>query len=145
MPKILKRVGIDTKIIMFMRKTIFAVLAAFVMSLAFVSCSSSPEDKVESTMEEMVSFIKGFHIKSADDLNKLTDKMATFKNEIEGAIEELTTGKSPEELMKLAEQMESLEKKMTKLTADMEKEAERLESEAKEAGLDLDNLESLFD
>ena len=126
-------------------KTIFAVLTAFVMSLAFVACSSSPEDKIVSTMEDMVSYIKGFHIKSADDLNKLTDKIATFKKETESAIEELTSGKSPEELMKLAGQMEDLEKKMTKLTADLEKEGERLEKEAKDAGLDLDKLDDLFD
>ena len=69
-----------------MRKTIFAVLTAFVMSLAFVACSSSPEDKIVSTMEDMVSYIKGFHIKSADDLNKLTDKIATFKKETESDI-----------------------------------------------------------
>ena len=74
-----------------------------------------------------------------------TDKIATFKKETESAMEELVSGKSPEELMKLAEQMESLEKKMTKLTADLEKEGERLEKEAKDAGLDLDKLDDLFD
>ena len=56
-----------------MKKVIFAVLAAFMVSLSFTSCSSSPEEKMMSIMEDMVSALKDTHIKSADDLKALKE------------------------------------------------------------------------
>ena len=131
-----------------MKKAVFAVLAAFVMSMGFMSCSSSsPEDKMVSLMEDAISIMKSTHIKSADDVKTLTEKFATIKADIEQVTTEMMEAykdKSPEELMKLAESMEKMEKKVEKMTKDMQKEAERLEQEAEKAGVSLDGLD-IFD
>ena len=124
------------------------MLAAFVMSLAFVACSSSPEDKVVSLMEDAVSLVKGTHIKTADDVATLTKKMQSFKSDVDKAMSEILESykdKSPEELMKMAENLSGMEKKVDELSKTLEKETERLEKEADAAGLDLDDLSRLFD
>ena len=130
-----------------MRKTIFAALAALLLSIAFTACSSSPEDKVVSLMEDAVSMLKTTHIKSADDVDKLTKKMEGLKTEVDKAMTEIMEAykdKSPEELMSLAKSTEGLEKKIDELSKVIEKEAERLEKEAEDAGLDLAALSRLF-
>jgi hypothetical protein len=132
-----------------MKKTIFAVLAAFVMSLGFMSCSSGgPEDKMISLMEDMVSVMKSTHIKSADDVNTLKGKLEGMKSEVEKVTNELMEAykdKSPEELMKLAESMKGLEEKMDKVQKEGDKEMERLKGEAEALGLDLSEFGDLFD
>ena len=126
-----------------MKKLLFAALAAFVMSLGFVSCSSSPEDKIVSTMESMVSLMKDTHIKSMDDVKALKEKGESLKKEVENAIEALTKDKSPEELMKLAESMKDLEKKMEDLSTTADAEIDRLTKEAEAAGIDASELDFL--
>ncbi len=132
-----------------MKKTIFAVLAAFVMSLGFMSCSGGgPEDKMISLMEDMVSVMKSTHIKSADDVNTLKGKLEGMKSEVEKVTNELMEAykdKSPEELMKLAESMKGLEEKMDKVQKEGDKEMERLKGEAEALGLDLSEFGDLFD
>ena len=131
-----------------MKKVIFAVLAAFVMSLSFTSCSSSPEDKMLGLIEDMVSVMKGTHIKSMDDVKTLKEKLQGMKSEVEKVSMEMMEAykdKSPEELVKLAESMKDIEAKIEKVQKDGEKEVERLKGEAEAAGLDVEELEELFD
>lgn len=130
-----------------MKKVIFAVLAAMVMSLGFFSCSSSPEDKLIGVMEDMVSVLKGANIKTADDAKALMTKLTSFKDEAEKITEELMAAykdKSPEELMKLAETMKPLEEKIEKIQKEGDKEIERLKKQAEDAGLDMEELGDLF-
>ena len=133
---------------MILKKVIFAVLAAMVMSFGFVSCSSSPEDKLIGVMEDMVGVLKGANIKTADDAKALMTKLTSFKDEAEKITEELMAAykdKSPEELMKLAETMKPLEEKIEKIQKEGDKEIERLKKQAEDAGLDMEELGSLFD
>ena len=125
-----------------MRRLFFAVIA-LVLSLSFVSCSSSPEEKIIDSMEEMTSFVKGFHIKSADDITKLNDKLEKFKTEIGEAVEGLYKEKQ-EELLEMAGNLSRLDEKIDKMTKDIEKEGKRLEKEAEAAGLDISEFEDLF-
>ena len=124
-------------------------MAAFVMSLGFMSCSGgSPEDKMVSLMEDMVSVMKSTHIKSADDAKTLKGKLEGMKADVEKLTNELMEAykdKSPEELMKLAESMKGLEEKMEKVQKEGDKEMERLKGEAEALGLDLSDFGELFD
>lgn len=119
-------------------------MIALVLSLSFVSCSSSPEEKIIDSMEEMTSFVKGFHIKSADDITKLNDKLEKFKTEIGEAVEGLYKEKTQEELLEMAGNLSRLDEKIDKMTKDIEKEGKRLEKEAEAAGLDISEFEDLF-
>ena len=68
-----------------MKKVIFAVLAAFMVSLSFTSCSKSPEGKVMGLMEDAISIMKDTHIKSADDVKAFAEKMKPIKEGVEKA------------------------------------------------------------
>lgn len=120
---------------------IFAVLAAFVMSLGFMSCGpSTPEEKMVSIMEDALSILKDTHIKSADDAKAFVEKFKPLKEEANKVIEEFIEqykDSSPEEL---AKSMEELQKNNEKIGKELEAEIDRLEKEAKDAGVDLDAL-----
>ena len=127
-----------------MKKVIFAVLTAFVMSLGFASCSSSsPQDKILDSMDELVTLMKKTHIKSADDVKVLKEKAEAIKKDVETAMEQLTKDKSPEELLKLATELKDLEKKTEELSKTGDAEIERLKKEAEAAGVDVDALDFL--
>lgn len=122
---------------------IFAVLAAFMVSLSFTSCSKSPEGKVMSLMEDAVSIMKDTHIKSADDVKAFAEKMKPIKEGVEKAMEELMEAykdKDPKELEEIGKKFEEQSKKIGE---EAEKEGKRLQKEAEEAGVDLSELESL--
>ena len=126
-----------------MKKMIFAVLAAFMVSLSFTSCSKSPEGKVMSLMEDAVSIMKDTHIKSADDVKAFAEKMKPIKEGVEKAMEELMEAykdKDPKELEEIGKKFEEQSKKIGE---EAEKEGKRLQKEAEEAGVDLSELESL--
>jgi hypothetical protein len=127
-----------------MKKVIFAVLAAFAMSLGMISCSSSPQDKLVSLAEEMVSTLKDAHIKSADDaktLKEKIDKISKEGEEISAAMEKEMEGLSDtEKLKKLGEMTEFLEK-ASKLKDEAEAEVKRLKKEAEENNVDLSDLD----
>lgn len=126
-----------------MKKMIFAVLAALMVSLSFTSCSSSPEGKIMGLMEDAVSVMKDTHIKSADDVKALVEKMKPLKADIEKAMEEMMEAykdKDPKELEELSNKFEEQAKK---LGEEADKEGERLQKEAAEAGVDLSELEDL--
>ena len=121
----------------------FAVLAAFMVSLSFTSCSKSPEGKVMSLMEDAVSIMKDTHIKSADDVKAFAEKMKPIKEGVEKAMEELMEAykdKDPKELEEIGKKFEEQSKKIGE---EAEKEGKRLQKEAEEAGVDLSELESL--
>lgn len=127
-----------------MKKVIFAVLTAFVMSLGFASCSSSsPQDKILDSMDELVTLMKKTHIKSADDVKVLKEKAEAIKKDVETAMEQLTKDKSPEELLKLATELKDFEKKTEELSKTGDAEIERLKKEAEAAGVDVDALDFL--
>ena len=126
-----------------MKKVIFAVLAAFMVSLSFTSCSKSPEGKMFGLMEDAISIMKDTHIKSADDVKALAEKMKPIKEGVDKAMEEMMEAykdKSAEELKELGEKFEEQSKK---LGAEAEKEGARLKKEAEEAGVDLSELDDL--
>ena len=126
-----------------MKKVIFAVLAAFMVSLSFTSCSKSPEGKLLGLMEDAVSIMKDTHIKSQDDVKALAEKMKPLQEEVQKAMKEMMEAykdKTPEELQKMSQE---LEKKSKDIAAEAEKEGERLQKEAAEAGVDLSELEAL--
>ena len=130
-----------------MKKVIFAVLAAVVMSLGLASCSSSPEEKLIDVMDDIVSVLKSTHLKTADDVKGLATKLDGLKEKTQKMTEELLESykdMTPEELTKLTESMKPMEEKVEKLQKDYAKEMERLKKEAKDAGLELDDLPSLF-
>jgi len=127
-----------------MKKVIFAVLTAFVMSFSLTSCGGSPENQMIGIMEDMLSVIKDTHISSADDAKALVEKLAPFKEKMENAAQEMMKAyadKSPEEMAEIEASMKDLEKQSEKITSELEKEGERLEKEAKEAGVDLSQLD----
>lgn len=126
-----------------MKKVIFAVLAAFMVSLSFTSCSKSPEGKVMGLMEDAVSIMKDTHIKSADDVKALAEKMKPIKEGVEKAMSEMMEAykdKDPKELEELGNKFEEMAKT---IGAEAEKEGARLQKEAEEAGVDLSEIEDL--
>ena len=126
-----------------MKKMIFAVLAAFMVSLSFTSCSKSPEDKLVSLMEDAVSIMKDTHIKSADDVKAFAEKMKPLKGDVEKAMKEMMEAYKDKDPKDLEEMSKNIEEKMKKISEEAAKEGERLEKEAAEAGVDLSELESL--
>lgn len=127
-----------------MKKVIFAVLAAFMVSLSFTSCSKSPEDKIVSCMEEMLSVMKDTHIKSADDVKALKEKMESIKKDAEEAQKALTEkmkGMSEEEMKEFAEKNKDLEQKVSDVMKALPAEIERIQKEATEAGVDISELD----
>ena len=123
-----------------MKKMIFAVLAAFVMSLGFVSCSGGPEDQFIGAMKDMVSALKGTTIKSADDVKQLKEKVEKCKKDIEAASLAMMNAykDKPEDLKKV---QEKINKEMESLGKDAEAETKRLKEEAEKAGVDISDLE----
>ena len=123
---------------------IFAVLAAFVMSLSFTACSGGgPEDKFLSAMEDAVALLKDTHIKSADDVAALKSKMEGIKKSVEAAQSELMESvmkMTPEEIEKFGEKVE---KKAQELSAQGETESKRIIEEAKAVGIDESELDFL--
>ena len=123
-----------------MKKVIFAVLAAFMVSLSFTSCSSSPEDKMMGCLKDMVSALKDTHIKSADDVKALKEKMESIKKDFEEAqkaLEEKMKGMSDEEKKAYEEEAEKKYKEeASKIMEELPKEMERLQKEATEANID---------
>ena len=126
-----------------MKKVIFAVLAAFMVSLSFTSCSSSPESKIMGLMEDAVSVMKDTHIKSADDVKALAEKMKPIKEGVEKAMQELMESYKDKDPKELEEIGQKFEEQANKLAEAAKKEGERLEKEAAEAGVDLSELEDL--
>ena len=126
-----------------MKKVIFAVLAAFMVSLSFTSCSSSPEDKMVGLLEDAVSIMKDTHIKSQDDVKALAEKMKPLKENVENAMKEMMEAYKDKDPKELEEMSKKIEEKMKKISEEAEKEGERLQKEAAEAGVDLSELESL--
>ncbi len=126
-----------------MKKVIFAVLAAFMVSLSFTSCSKSPEGKVMGLMEDAISIMKDTHIKSADDVKAFAEKMKPIKEGVEKAMSEMMEAykdKDPKELEELGNKFEEQAKK---LGDEAEKEGARLKKEAEDAGVDLSELDDL--
>ena len=126
-----------------MKKVIFAVLAAFMVSLSFTSCSKSPEGKVMGLMEDAISIMKDTHIKSADDVKAFAEKMKPIKEGVEKAMSEMMEAykdKDPKELEELGNKFEEQAKKRGD---EAEKEGARLKKEAEDAGVDLSELDDL--
>ena len=130
-----------------MKKVIFAVLAAFMVSLSFTSCSKSPEEKMIGVFEDMVSTLKDTHIKSADDVKNLKEKMEGLQKEMEEAqkeMEEKVKAMSEEEQKEFNEKTEKeFKEKVNKLMEELPAELERLQKEATEAGIDPSDLSGL--
>jgi uncharacterized coiled-coil protein SlyX len=129
-----------------MKKVLLAVLAAFVMNLGMVSCSSTPADKKLGAMEEALSIVKSTHIKSAEDVKALVEKIKPLKEKAISANTELMNlnrSKSPEELSEINEEMAEMGKQIDQMAVEMNKEGERLEKEAQEAGIDLSAFDEL--
>ena len=120
---------------------IFAVLAAFVVSLSFTACSSKEEQAINK-IKDMVSYLKDKHIKNADDAKEVAEKMADYQKEFEALskeIEDKTKDMSEEEKEKYNKEMEDKYKKdMEKAMEEMMTEILRLSKEAREAGVDLE-------
>lgn len=135
-----------------MKKMFFAVIAAFVMSVSITSCggsssseenaseekieSLSPEDQVLGCMQEMVDIMKSTTIKSAEDAQALKEKMEGVQKKVE----EIT--KTFEEKMKdmSEEDQKKYIEKVTALQEEGQVEVERLQKEAEEIGVNLDEL-----
>ena len=160
-----------------MKKLLYSVLAVLVMSVAFVSCKDSkapadkdsveatesekaeetkeaavdananPADKLVGMMGDMVQLLKDTHIKSADDLMALKDKLENFKTSFEEtslAMASMFSNITEENATEIAASMQELEKRIEVLEQEGEAESERLEAEAKALGLDLDALDDIF-
>ena len=123
-----------------MKKVIFAVLAAFMVSLSFTSCSKSPEGKVIGLMEDVVSALKDTHIKSQDDVTKLAEKLKTIKEDSEKAMKELAEAYKDKSQDELKEIQKEYAEKVEKIEKEAEAEGERLQKEAAEANVDLSPL-----
>ena len=126
-----------------MKKVLFAVLAAFMVSLSFTSCSKSPEGKMFGLMEDAISIMKDTHIKSADDVKAFADKMKPLKESIEKAQVELLEAYKDKDEKELEEIVNKFEEQAKKLGEEAEKEGARLQKEAEEAGLDISEFEDL--
>ena len=123
-----------------MKKMIFAVLAAFMVSLSFTSCSKSPEEKMIGYMEDMVSLLKDTHIKSADDVKTFAEKA----KKIQADVEELQKSVGKDYESKLTEdEQKALMEKMETVMKEIAPEMERIQKEAAEANVNLDDLKDL--
>ena len=106
-----------------MKKVLFAVLAAFMVSLSFTSCSKSPEGKLMSLMEDAVSIMKDTHIKSADDVKSFLTNL----KDIQSKIEVLAKENEERDLPKDVE--EKLEEQFNKMQEELSPEMERVMKE----------------
>ena len=125
-----------------MRKTIFAVLAALVMSLGFMSCSGSPEEEMVGYLEDMVALVKDTHIKSSDDVKTFAKKAKDLQEKVEALQKKY--GKDYESTLSEEEQKE-IGDRMTKIMMELMPEMERLQKEAKDADLSPEDLKELED
>lgn len=121
---------------------IFAVLAAFMVSLSFTSCSSSPEKKMIGYMEDFVSLMKDTHIKSGDDVKAFVEKA----KDIQTKMEELQKSVGEDYESNLSEEAQKeLEEQMSKLSQEILPELTRIQKEAQEANLTEEDLKALQD
>ena len=124
-----------------MKKMIFAVLAAFMVSLSFTSCSKSPEEKMVGYIEDMVSLMKDTHIKSLDDAKTFSEKAQKIKEDVEAL--EKSMGEDYKSSISEDEQ-KKLEERVGKAMEELMKEMERIQKEAAEAGVDASEIKGLF-
>lgn len=149
-----------------MKKLVFALMAAMVMSFAFMACSQkktagSPEEvaanvtesleaitgEPEDQMKEVITFfaetMKATHIKSEADLETLKTLLKAFTQKmqaIQTAVEKKMEGMSDEDKFAYAGKMMGLAKELGSFEDDVQKETERLKSEAEALGLDIEKL-----
>jgi len=88
-----------------MKKMIFAAVAALMLSMGFVSCSKTPEEKALSAMRQLVELTEEMKSNPLKILD-VADDIEALKSEIEGMkVEELNF--TPEQ----KEEFEELSKK----------------------------------
>ena len=159
-----------------MKKVLFLLMAAVVMSMSFAACSDKKgikiddentenveaEDEEEESEEmgvadvadfsevsgnpgeqyvaltkEFINFVKSTHINSLTDVEALYIMAEGYKISVEALQEDLQNMSSDEQL-EAAGQMSSI---IGELSGDLEKEVERLEQEAADAGVYIDDLD----
>ena len=124
-----------------MKKVIFAVLAAFMVSLSFISCSKSPEEQMVSCIKDAVSLLKDTKIKSADDAKKFEENAKALMESF-NKIAESVKGQEKSELSE--EENKKLEAEAVAAAKELTPEIERIEKEASEAGVDVSKTLLLF-
>ena len=150
-----------------MKKLVFALMTAMVMSFAFTASSQKkasgnpeevaanvtesleaitgePEDQMKEVIKTFAEAMKAMHIKSEADLNNLKTVMKAFAQKMESiqsAVEKKMEGMSDEDKFAYAGKMMGLSEELGGIEKEVEKETERLKSEAEAAGLSIENLD----
>lgn len=109
--------------------------------------NAGPIDKLVGIMGGVVNILKNTHIKSADDLVALQNKLVGVKGQIEAATTDLASffsNVTAEDAQKLEATMGDLEKRIDQLQKEGEAEVDRIEQEAKALGLDIEELDDIF-
>lgn len=126
-----------------MKRTIFVVLTALVMSLSFMACSSSsPEEQMIGYMEDLVSVMKDTHIKSGSDVKTFAKKVKKIQDNVD-ALKEKYGNDYKSELSE--EEQKKMEERLEKLMSDLFPEMQRIQKEATNANLTEEELEELRD
>lgn len=149
-----------------MKKLVFALMAAMVMSFAFTACSQKktsgspeevaanvtesleaitgePEDQMKEVIKVFAEAMKATHIKSEADFESfktMTKAFAQKMQSIQSAVEKKMEGMSDEDKFAYAGKMMGLSEELGGFEEQVQKESERLKSEAKALGLDIEKL-----
>ena len=116
-----------------MKKTLFVVLTALVMSLAFSACgSSSPEEQMMGYMENLSSLLKETHIKSGSDVRTFAEKARKIQDKADALKQKY--GKDYESDLS-EEEEQKLQSRMEALMNQMIPEMKRIQEEAASANL----------
>lgn len=126
-----------------MKKMIFAVIAAFIVSLAFTSCGG-PEAKLVSLHKDKLELLKDTKLKKKDDVKELKEKLKDINKDIEDVEDELEKkldDMDDDERDDYKEDFEDLADEFQDIKKDINKEIKRLYEEARDNELDLDGID----
>ena len=152
-----------------MKKVLFTMLAALMMGAVITACSdkktekgadgdnteaveeelafdedATPADQLVGLTKQFVSVMKAAHINSEADAATLKNKIEKIQAKIEDVqknMESSMEGLSDAEKLKMATQMLTLAKEFEGMEKEISTEVKRLQKEAAEAGVDIDDLD----
>ena len=150
-----------------MKKSLFIWMAAVVMGMTLVACgekkansdasasedaideivvdeSDDPTEQLISLTTQFVNTLKSYHINSQEDAERLKTLADKYKDKIEvvqKAVENQLEDMSDSEKLEYASKMLKIASKFENVEEDMKNTVERLQKEAEDAGVDIDDLD----
>lgn len=106
--------------------------------------SDDPTEQLISLTTQFVNTLKSYHINSQEDAERLKTLADKYKDKIEvvqKAVENQLEDMSDSEKLEYASKMLKIASKFENVEEDMKNTVERLQKEAEDAGVDIDDLD----